>query len=322
MVLAFSMFVLVYFDLVQVWHVGVLALLLGVANAFDIPARQSFVVEMVGRQDLMNAIALNSTMFNGARIVGPAVAGALIAWTGLAGCFLANSLSYLAVIGSYSLMRLPAHRPPTGRKAIGSATAEAFRYVMQMPTLRAVMIMVCFCSLFGMPYTMLMPIFAKDVLGLEAAGYGYLLAANGAGAFLGAVTLATLGDYPRKRRLVFGGAIGFSLMLFLFARSTHTLLSAAALVAVGWFMIVLFATANTVVQLQTPDELRGRVMGIYSLSFIGSAPIGSLIAGGLARWTDAPTTATLGAAVCLIAAIATWRIVRHESEPGEPATEK
>ena len=158
----------------------------------------------------------------------------------------------------------------------------------------------------------------RDVLGLGATGFGYLMAANGIGAFAGAVTLATLGDYPHKRRLMSGGACGFSIMLLIFSLSMHAAMSALALALAGWFMIIFFATANTLVQLQTPDELRGRVMGIYSLCFMGSAPIGSLIAGALARWTDAPTTTCLGALVCLLAALGSWKIPGAPSQSNPP----
>ncbi len=309
MVLALGLAALVYFKVVQVWHVAALGLLLGIANAFDIPTRQSFVVEMVGKDDLMNAIALNSSMFNGARIIGPALAGILIGVMGLAGCFFLNGISFLAVIAGYLAMQLPAATPKTNHQSLWHATREALHYVRGNRPIRTIMILVAIVSLFGWPYTVLMPVFARDVLGIGAQGLGYLMAANGVGAFLGALTLASLGDYPNRRRLIFGGVIGFSVMLFVFALSRIVWLSFVALAASGWFLIVFFATANTAVQLRCPDELRGRVMGIYSLAFIGLSPVGSLIAGTMARLKNAPTAIAIDAIVCVSAALVVMRLV-------------
>lgn len=309
---------LVYFNVVRLWHVALLGLFLGIANAFDIPARQSFVVEMVGRKDLMNAIALSSSMFNAGRIVGPALAGLLIGTIGLAGCFLLNSLSFLAVIAGYLAMRLPRTPPPSNPIALKQATLEALRYVAKERVLRAVLVLVSTVSLFGWPYSVLMPIFARDVLHVGATGYGFLLAANGVGALLGAFTLATLGDYPKRRHLVFGGLFGFSAAIFGFAFSKQVWLSATALAAAGWFMIVFFATANTSIQLRAPDALRGRIMGIYSLCFIGLTPLGSLMAGGIAKLTSATFAVAFGSVICVIAALVTMKLVpAQKAQPQE-----
>ncbi len=315
MLLAFLFFLLVHWHLIAYWQVAVLGFCLGTANAFDIPARQSFVVDMVGKEDLTNAIALNSSMFNGARIVGPALAGLLIAWVGLAGCFLFNSLSFLAVIGGYLAMRLPVNGARATQMSIRQATAEAVRFVVGHRTLKAILSLVAMVSLFGWPYSVLMPVFARDVLKVGASGYGYLMAANGVGAFFGAITLASLGEYPRKRHLVFGGVFGFSVMILIFALSRSVWLSAAALAGAGWFMIIFFATANTVVQTRVPDELRGRVMGIYSFCFIGVSPVGSLLAGSIARWTSASFSLALGAVVCLAAGGVTMWLVPPQPQP-------
>ena len=316
MLLALILAALVHFHLVKVWHVAALGLILGIVNAFDIPTRQSFVVDMVGKPDLMNAIALNSSMFNGARIIGPALAGLLIGFAGLAGCFFLNGLSYVAVIIGYFAMRLPPSAANTNHKSMWHATLEAFRYVAGNRPIRTIMILVAIVSLFGWPYTVLMPVFARDILHVGATGLGYLMAANGIGAFSGAMTLASLGDYPNRRRLVFGGLIGFSVMLFVFALSRNPWISASALVCSGWFMLLFFATANTSVQMRTPDELRGRVMGIYSLAFIGLSPVGSLLSGGIARVTSAPFAVALGAMVCFAAGLITMRIIRVQPKAG------
>ena len=309
MTLAFILAALVHFHVVKVWHVAALGLMLGIANAFDIPTRQSFVVDMVGKEDLMNAIALNSSMFNGARIFGPALAGILIGIVGLAGCFFLNGLSYFAVIAGYMAMRLPSATPKTDHPTVWKATVEAFRHVASNRVTRTIILLVAIVSLFGWPYTVLMPVFARDVLHVGATGYGYLMALNGVGAFTGAMTLASLGNYPNRRRLVFGGLLGFSAMLFVFALSRIVWLSGLALVCSGWFMLLFFATANTSVQIRTPDQLRGRVMGIYALAFIGLSPVGSLLAGTIARLTSASFAVAFGAAVCGISALVVQRLV-------------
>jgi MFS family permease len=249
--------------------------------------------------ELLRRGALNSSMLNGARVLGPAVAGVIIGIAGLASCFLINGLSFLAIIVAYLLMRLPPHTVRKGNQTLKQATFEAVRYVVGERFLRSVLVLVMTVSLFGWPYAVLMPVIARDTLGLQASGYSYLMALNGIGAFLGAVMLATLGDYEKKPRLLFGGVIGFSLTLIVFALSRNVVLAAIALVLAGWFMIIFFATANSVVQLGVPDALRGRVMGIYSFCFIGLSPIGSLVAGILAKLFSAPFTILLGAILCL-----------------------
>jgi MFS family permease len=309
MVLAFLLASLVYFNVVKIWHIALIGLLEGITDAFDIPSRQSFVVEMVGKDDLMNAIALNSSMFNGARVFGPALAGALIGVIGLAGCFFLNGLSYVAVVAAYLAMRLPATAPRETRESLWHETLEAFRYVRSNRTLRAIISLITIVSLFGWPYSVLLPVFARDVLHTGVKGYGFLMAANGIGALVGALMLASLGDSPHKRKLFFGGLYGFSIMLFVFALAKVYWLSAAALAGSGFFMIIFFATANTAVQTRTPDELRGRVMGIYALAFLGLTPFGSILAGAMAKLTSAPLTIAVGAIVCVVAGLIVMRLV-------------
>ncbi len=315
MVLAFTLAGLVYSGKVMVWHVSVLAFLLGIANAFDVPARQSFVMDMVGKEDLMNAIALNSSMFNGARVFGPALAGVLIGVVGVAGCFALNGLSFMAVIAGYVAMRMPPMAPRPGAQAsIREATLEALTFVAKNRILRTVLSLVGIVSLFGWPYSVLMPVFAKDILHVGATGYGCLMAVNGLGALLGALTLASLDGQVRRRKLLFVGVLGFSLMTFIFAVSRNVWLSGAALACGGWFMIIFFATANTSVQLRSPDALRGRIMGIYALCFIGLSPVGSLLAGTVARSTSPPFAIAAGAVICAAAALVTMRIVPPQTE--------
>ena len=308
MVLAFVLTGLVYFGVVQIWQIALLALLEGITDAFDIPTRQSFVVEMVGKEDLMNAIALNSSLFNGARVFGPALAGILIGVVGVAGCFFFNAVSYAAIVAAYLAMKLPA-AARAERKPILHETLEAMRYVAGHRILRAIIVLVTIVSLFGWPYSVLLPVFARDVLHTGAGGYGFLMAANGVGALVGALTLASLGDSPYKRKLFYGGLFGFCGMLIVFAFSTVYWLSAASLAGSGFFMIIFFATANTSVQTRVPDELRGRVMGIYALAFLGLTPFGSLIAGSLARTFSASFAVALGAGICILAGLIILRVM-------------
>ena len=309
MLLAFALTGLVYFGVIKIWQIAVLALLEGITDAFDIPTRQSFVVEMVGKNDLMNAIALNSSLFNGARVFGPALAGILIGVVGVAGCLFFNGLSYFAIVAAYLAMRLPAAPAPTERKSMWHETLEALRYVASDRVLRAIISLVTIVSLFGWPYSVLLPVFARDVLHVGARGFGFLMAANGVGALVGALTLASLGDSPHRRKLFYGGLFGFCGMLVLFAHSTVYWLSAATLAGSGFFMIIFFATANTSVQTRVPDELRGRVMGIYALAFLGLTPFGSLLAGAIAKTVSAAFAVTLGAAICIIAGLVVMRIM-------------
>jgi MFS family permease len=309
MVLAFVLAALVFSGVIKIWHIALLGLLEGISDAFDIPTRQSFVVEMVGKDDLMNAIALNSSLFNGARVFGPALAGVLIGIIGVAGCFFLNGVSYVAVVLAYLAMRLPAIKPVADRKSIWHEQLDAWRYVISHRTIRAIIALVAIFSLFGWPYSVLLPVFAREVLQTGASGYGFLMTANGLGALFGALTLASVGDSPHKRKFFYGGLFGFCAMLVGFAQSKIYWLSAAALAGAGFFMIIFFATANTSVQIRVPDELRGRVMGIYALAFLGLTPFGSLLAGAVARLTNAAFTVTLGAGICILAGVIVQRIM-------------
>ncbi len=302
MLLALTLSALTFTEVVRVWHVFTLAALLGVSNAFDIPARQSFVVEMVGREDLPNAIALNSSMFNGARIVGPAVAGLLVARVGEAWCFLLNGASYVAVIVGL-LMISVARRERAPRALSGLAhAAEGFRYVARTGPIRGLMLMLGLTSLFGMPYAVLMPIFADQILGGGAQGLGLLMGASGIGALGAAVTLAGRRTVRGLGRWVAYASAGFGLGLIAFSFSRSFWLSAAILVPTGFAVMIQMAASNTLVQAMVPDELRGRVMAVYSMMFMGFAPFGALLAGWLAERVGAPETIALGGLVCIATA--------------------
>ena len=302
MLLAFILSALTLMHVVRVWHIFVLASLLGTVNAFDIPARQSFLVEMVGKEDLMNAIALNSSMFNGARIIGPAIAGLLVAGIGEGWCFFANGVSYIAVIIGLMLMRLEAPvRVPRSGSAL-SNVLEGFRFVRSAPAIRAILLLLGLISLVGMPYAILMPIFADQILHGGARGLGTLMGATGVGALMGALTLASRSGVAGLGRWVGYSCAGFGLSLILFSSSRSFWLSVLFLVPVGMCMMVQMASSNTLIQTMAPDKLRGRVMAVYSMMFMGMAPFGSILAGLIASSLGAPVTVLIGAVVCIAGA--------------------
>ena len=303
MVLAFVLAALTLTGKVQVWHILVLATLLGVANAFDIPARQAFLGDMVGKEDLMNAIALNSTMFNGARIVGPAVAGILVAMIGEGWCFFANAVSYIAVIVGLMMMRVrrPVQKPPSGSPL--THILEGFRFVRQTRPIRAILLLLGLISLVAMPYTVLMPVFADRILHGGARGLGILMSATGVGALLAALTLASRTRVRGLGRWVAYSCGGFGAALVLFASSRSFWLSAALLVPAGFCMMLQMASSNTLIQTMAPDHLRGRVMSVYSMMFMGMAPFGALMGGALAHRLGAPLTVAMGGVACVGGAV-------------------
>jgi len=302
MVLALTLAALTLTGRVQIPHLFAIGAALGVVNAFDVPARQALVAELVGREDLPNAIALNSSMVNGARIVGPAVAGVLVGAIGEGFCFLANGLSFLAVIAGLSAMRLPA-RPIAARR--GGALAdigEGFRFVARTPAVRSILLLLGLMSLTTMPHVVLMPIFADRILDGGPRGLGLLMGASGLGAITGALTLAARADVRRMPAWVAAACATYGAALVLFAQSRSFWLSALLLVPAGFTMLVQMAGSNTLVQSMVPDALRGRVMAIYSMTFIGMAPLGALFGGWLAARIGAPATVTAGGACCILGA--------------------
>jgi MFS family permease len=302
MLLALTLAILTLGGWVRVWEIIVLSAGLGVVNAFDIPARQAFLVEMVGREDLMNAIGLNSSMFNGARIVGPAVAGILVAGIGEGWCFLVNSISYLAVITGLLLMRLGAPPAPDRAASPLANVIEGFRYVRQTAPIRALLLLVGTVSLVGMPYTVLMPIFADKVLHGGARGLGILMGATGVGALVGALTLASRKGVRGLGKVVAAAAAGFGTCLILFSLSRSFHLSTLVLMPAGFCMMLQMACTNTLIQSMVPDRLRGRVMALYSMMFMGMAPFGALMAGVVANHLGAPVAVGAGGAGCVLGA--------------------
>ena len=302
MIFAFVLAGLTLSGRIEVWHLFVIAACFGIANAFDIPTRQSFVVDMVGKEDLLNAIALNSSMFNGARIVGPAIAGILVAWVGEGWCFLLNALSYIAVITGFLMMNVEVvMRPRTGSTL--SNIAEGFGFVIKTPPVRALLLLLGLVSLMGMPYAVLMPIFAKQILGGESSTLGFLMGASGMGALVAALVLASRKSVFGLGRWVAFASAGFGVALILFSFSKIFWLSAILLVPVGFTMMTQMSSSNTLIQAMVPDHLRGRVMAVYSMMFMGMAPLGAVMAGSLAGMLGAPYTVALGGGVCILGAI-------------------
>ena len=319
MLLAFAFAALIWSGRIQPWHILVLAALGGVAMAFDMPARQAFTVEMTSREHLMNAISLNSSVFNGARIVGPAVAGFLMARVGMTWCFILNGLSFIAVIAGLLMMRLPRFVPPAEPSSTGRHVLEGFAYVAGHRRIRRLLFFLGVVGIFGWSYSVLLPAYAADILRVGEGGYGALLSANGAGALLGALTVATYGSRIRPRRMIFSGVWVFSAMLMLLAVVRWFPLVLACLAVGGWGMLLFFSTANTLVQTSVSDEMRGRVMGIWALVFGGLMPLGGLESGALAQAVGVPWTIAAGALVCAAAGLVTWWTGhRNPPSPGEP----
>ncbi len=323
MICAFIFAFLIWEHLIQTWHILVLAALGGVAMAFDMPARQAFMVEMTSREDLMNAISLNSSIVNGARVIGPSVAGLLMARVGLEACFFLNGLSFLAVIGGLVLMRLPRFLPPEHAGSTWSHAAEGFVYVWQHRRMRMVLMLFAVVGIFGWSYSVLMPAFATDFLKVGQAQYGLLLAANGVGAFLGALTVASIGSYVSRRLLVLGGLWVFAAMLLVLALVQNYYVALACLAVGGWGMLLFFSTINTVLQTSASDQMRGRVMGIWALMFGGMTPIGGMEAGTLSHYFGVRGAVSVGAVVCALAALVVWMRSRRRRLEGatEPAAD-
>ena len=295
MTLAFILALLVWTETVRYWHIVVLATLLGVVNTIDMPARQSYLIELVGKEDLMNAIALNSSIFNAARAIGPAVAGILITAMGTAFCFLMNGLSYIAVIaGLLSMSVGPSARTAPLSYDVFKDMGEAIRYIRRNPVILTTISLVAVVSVFGVNFNVLVPIFTKKELGLDAAAFGFLMSSFGTGALVGSFLMVVMSRLGPKPSFLLGGGMGLSLFLVSIGLQRSYGITAFLLFLTGLCMIVFFGTANTMVQLNTEDRLRGRVMSLYTMSFGGLTPFGSIFAGTMAQWLHAPLTFALG----------------------------
>ncbi len=289
---------------VQIWHIFVMATLMGIVNAFDVPARQSFLVEMVGREDMMNGIALNSTMFNFARVAGPAIAGLIVAQIGEGWCFLLNGISYIAVITGLVMMRLgpPAPRPES-EASPWQNIRDGYIFIGQSRPVRNLLAMIALLSFAGLPFIVLLPIFAEEILHSGAKGLGLLMSSSGVGATAGALLLASRRNVVGLSRWLSMAAVTFAVALATFAWSTNLWLSAALLLLTGFAMMVQIGSCNTLIQSMVPDHYRGRVMAVYSMMLIGMNPLGAMASGFAAAKWGAPLTIAAGAGLCLAAAL-------------------
>lgn len=301
MIQAFALAFLYLNGSIQVWHIVALSILLGIVNAFDVPVRQSFVIEMVEKkEDLGNAIALNSSMVNGARLFGPSIAGMLIAFTGEGICFLLNGVSYLFVIASLLAMKITPRKIAPREKHVMSELKEGFRYTFGFAPIRYLILLLALISLVGMPYTVLMPVFAKEILHGGSHTFGFLMGASGMGALLGALFLASRKNVLGLDKLIPLAAATFGAGLIAFSFSRFFLLSFALMVFVGLGMMLQMASTNTILQTIVDDDKRGRVMSFYTMAFMGTAPFGSFIAGSLASKIGAPNTLVVGGVACIL----------------------
>lgn len=289
---------------VQVWHILALQALQGCINAFDTPSRQALLIDLIeDPADLSNAIALNSTMVNGARLVGPSVAGILVAAVGEGWCFLLDGVTYFAVIASLLAMRLPKRTARGGDKKVLHDLTDGFRYAFGFAPIRAILLLLALVSVAGMPYTVLMPVIAERTLGGGPHTLGFLMGATGVGAVVGALRLASRTSVLGLGRIIPRAAALFGLSLAAFGLSRSLLLSLVVLVPAGFGFMMQMASSNTVIQTLVREDMRGRVMAFYAMAFIGMMPFGSLFAGAIASRIGAPWTLVCGGAICLCGAI-------------------
>ena len=302
MVLAFILAALTFAQIVLPWHIIVLAFLLGIANAFDAPARQAFVTELVDRKDLTNAIALNSSMINAATVIGPAVAGITYALFGPAWCFIINGFTFLAVIVALLLMKLAPFISGDRTMSIFSEIKDGMSFAARQPTIRILILNLGLLSLAGLGFVTLLPVWAVDVLGGDATTNGFLHTARGIGALSGALMIAAIGQTFSRGKLFTIGTFVMPFFLILFSLTRVLPASFLALMGIGWGFMVIVNLSNTLVQISVTDELRGRVMGLFTFTFFGFMPIGSLINGVLADQIGTPLTIQINAIILLAAA--------------------
>jgi MFS family permease len=301
MVLAFVLAALTFANIIKVWELILVAFLVGVVNAFDVPIRQAFLVEMVEKKDdLPNAIALNSSIFNGARVVGPAIAGFALAWKGPAWCFLLNGFSFLAVIGALLAMRIVKRESKKEPGSPFKSFMQGFRFAMSDLPIRSTLLLLSMLSLLGLQYSVFLPIFASEVLHRGEKGFGFLMSAAGVGAVLGALHFAARTSYKGLARWIAATSTTCAVGLVIFSQSHYFWLSMAVLLVVGFCATVQMAATNTTLQNRVPDQLRGRIMAVYATMFMGVQPIGSLIAGGVAKHKGAPYTLALFGTLCFL----------------------
>ncbi len=300
MISALAMGFLVLLNLIEVWHIVILAIFSGICGAFAMPARQSFVIELVGKDDLMNAIGLNSSIFNTARMLGPAIAAIVMSEFSIGYCFLINGVSYIAVIISLFMMNVDPAGLPVSTKTVTERVKEGFSYVFSNNQLLWLFSIVTIVAIFGVSHVVLIPAFAKDILLVDEKGYGFLMTATGAGALLAALTVATLGEKAKRRKVIVLGVLIFCTAAAVFAVSRNYYFSVTMLVFSAFGITSFIATSNTFIQLSVPDGIRGRVMGIWTLMFGGAMPLGSLQAGFVAEKFGSPVAVLVGVIICFV----------------------
>ena len=310
---------LFFFGNIAVWHIMVLSVFLGLVSAFEIPLRHAFIVDIVDdRKDLGNAIALNSSLFNAARLIGPSVAGILIAIVGEGACFLINAISYLAVLITLTAIKVPLRKAITPHKHIFQELKEGFVYAFNFTPIRIILFMLALISLMGVPYQVLMPVFARDVFHRGPEALGFLMAVSGAGALLGAIYLASRKSVIGLSRVIALSSGIFGVGIILFGLSKTILLAIPMIFVAGFAMMVQMAASNTVLQTVVEEDKRGRVMSMYTMAFMGTVPLGSIIAGGLADIIGAPNTVLIGGVCCVIGSFVfagKLRALREKARP-------
>jgi len=300
------------------WVVIFIAFLVGIVNAFDVPIRQAFLVQMVGKEDLPNAIALNSSIFNGARVVGPAIAGFAIAWIGEGWCFFLNGVSFLAVIIALLAMRLPRVERKASTESPWRSLLQGFRFAMSDLPIRSALLLLSWLSLLGLQYSVFLPLFADQILHGGPRGLGLLMSSAGVGAVLGALHFAARTEFTGLARWIAGTATTCGIGLIIFSQSRVFWLSMVVLFVVGFSATVQMAATNTIIQSRVPDELRGRIMAVYATMFMGVQPIGSLLAGGVAKRIGAPyTLGVFGLLVLAGSLVFLFRVVMKLRRPVE-----
>jgi MFS family permease len=301
-------FVLAYLTLsghLQIWHIVVMAVSLGIINAFDMPARQSFVIEMVSKENLINAIGLNSMIFNTARLIGPAIAGILIAALGEGWCFLLNGVSFIAVIAAlFFIVPLASAAPADkGELSIIKKFLSGLAYIRSSKAISSILLLLAITGLVGVFPTILMPVFVRDIYHMSASGLGLFMSSMGVGALLGTINIASKKNLEGVEKIIYRSALFVGALIILFGAVHQIVLACVLLALIGYFLVLQMGMTNTLIQLTTPDELRGRVMGFYITAFMGFAPLGSLVAGSMAHKFSAPVTVAAGGAASLVAAL-------------------
>jgi MFS family permease len=322
MVLAFVLAILTLTHLIKTWHLILIAFLVGIVNAFDVPIRQAFFVHMVGKEDLPNAIALNSSIFNGARVLGPAIAGFTIVLIGEGWCFFLNAFSFVAVIIALLMMRI--NQPETRRSDESPMRSfiEGFRFAMTDVPIRSAILLLSLLSLFGLQYSVFLPIYAQDILHGGAKTLGLLMSAAGVGAVLGALQFAARTEYKGLARWIASTCIVCALCLLIFSFASSFWLCAVLLFVVGFAATSQMAATNTIIQQRVPDEMRSRLMAVYATTFMGVQPIGALLAGVVAKHIGAPHTLMLFGGAVLVGCVAFILVVvtKVNSEKAESVT--